>query len=378
MDEAAFHELISGQRRGFVPAVQRAGLSALSVFYGLGVRARNRAFDLGWKKTHRADVPVISIGNITTGGTGKTPLVAYLANWFQHRGVNVALLSRGYRSLDDGASGGRQPAGHDDQSHPGAHTPGSPGNDEKRVLDQLCPGVPHLQNPDRVGSAKRAVNEFGAELLILDDGFQHRRIRRDLDVVLVDALNPFGYGRLLPRGLLREPLSELSRADLIVLTRADQCTADEKMRILNTVRGIVPEVPMVEVAFHPGGVLNATDESDTLDALKGKPLVAFCGIGNPESFRRTLAGCDVREFRVFPDHHHYSTADVEQIADDARKHGATAIVATLKDLVKIEQPAIGTFPFWAVNITATILSGNEILQDRLARLATQTQSGRSA
>jgi len=359
VDETAFKKLISGRRRGLLPALQRAGLSVLSCCYGLAVRLRNFAFDVELKKTQRAAVPVISVGNITAGGTGKTPFVAFLTDWFNSRGVKVALLSRGDRPFSQ---------------TPGADSVGSPDdktNDEKLVLDRLCPGVPHLQQRDRVAAAKIAVADHGAELLILDDGFQHRRLGRDLDIVLIDALNPFGYGRLLPRGLLREPLSGLRRADLIVLTRADQCADAEKLRILASIRRNAPDCEIIEVAFRPDGLVNSTGDTATLASLTDKPVVAFCGIGNPESFRRTLAACecDVREFRVFPDHHHYSETDVEEIAALAGRHDAAAVVATLKDLVKIDQRKINAVSFWAVRISTDVLSGADILAARLARFA---------
>jgi len=362
LDDVAFKALISGQRRGVISALQRGGLSALSLFYGLAVRLRNRGFELGWKKTFHAAVPVISVGNITTGGTGKTPLVAWLANWFRGRGVNVALLSRGYRSL---AAPGGDASGS--PVTPGADASGSPVNDEKLVLDRLCPGVPHVQQPDRVAGAESAVEQHGAELLILDDGFQHRRLQRDLDIVLIDALNPFGYGRLLPRGLLREPLSGLRRADAIVLTRADQCAAEEKASILETLHRFAPECDVVEAAFRPSGLINSTGDTAALTSLDGVPVVAFCGIGNPESFRRTLAGCEVREFRAFPDHHHYTASDMELLAQSATRHEAREFVTTLKDLVKINAAEIGGRPVRAMQISAEILNNGERLEAHLGR-----------
>ena len=371
MNHSAYAALMSAQNGGVVPAVQRCGLSALSFFYGLAVRTRNRAFDRGWKKTHRAAVPVVSVGNITTGGTGKTPLVAWLANWFRERGVKVALLSRGYRSLEPTASRGVHPPGTieslpDDASDAGGDEPRrSPANDEKLVLDRLCPGIPHVQQPDRVAGAKIAVEQHAAQLLILDDGFQHRRLRRDLDIVLIDALNPFGYGRLLPRGLLREPLSGLRRADVIVLTRADQCTRAEKESILATIRRFVPQCDVAEVAFRPTGLVNSAGETCRLESLHGQPVVAFCGIGNPESFRRTLSGCDVRGFRAFPDHHHYSPADLDELGQLAETTGSSAFVATLKDLVKIDRPDLNGRPLWAVQIGAEFIRGAVALESAL-------------
>ena len=201
MDEAALHELLSGQRHDVAARLLRSALYGPSLAYSAVMRLRNLAYDRGWLRIERVGVPpslstgeiplsnpseayeayeptipvpVISLGNLTTGGTGKTPLAAYLTNWLIREGCRPGLLSRGYRSLpvQDG-------------------TGITGGNDEKRVLDQLCPGVPHLQQRDRVCSARRAVVEYGCDILILDDGFQHRRLHRDLDLVLIDALRPW-------------------------------------------------------------------------------------------------------------------------------------------------------------------------------------------
>src|SRR5207248_2544160 len=159
----------------------RLGLNIPAAAYRLGVGVRNLAFDRGWKATHRAGVPLVSVGNLALAGTGKTPMVAWVARWFRARGRRVAIRSRGFRG-----SGGL--------------------NDEGLVLTDNLPGVPLYQGPDRVGLARRAVEESASQVLVLDDGFQHRRLARDLDVVLLDALDPFGGGRLFPRGLLRESI----------------------------------------------------------------------------------------------------------------------------------------------------------------------------
>src|SRR5262245_17167980 len=196
IDPEAFLRLVRGQIRGPAAAVARLGLGAVSGLYCLGVSARNAAYDWGWKTAHRAAVPVVSVGNLTLGGTGKTPMVEWVARWFRGRGARVAILSRGY-----GQAEGL--------------------NDEGRVLEENLPDVPHFQGADRVELARIAVEESESQVLVLDDGFQHRRLARDLDIVLLDALEPFGLGRLFPRGLLREPVSSLRRAGLVVLSRAD-------------------------------------------------------------------------------------------------------------------------------------------------------------
>lgn len=322
--------------------MSRGGLRLLSLPYSAGVWLRNTAFDLGLKRVHKAPVPVISVGNITAGGTGKTPLVAYLANWFQDRGARVVLLSRGYRAL-----------------------PGEV-NDEKLVLDRECPGVPHLQDPDRVRSAEIACREHGADLLILDDGFQHRRLHRDLNVVLIDALNPWGYGRLLPRGLLRETVSALRRADVVVLTRADQCSGEQRRQIASTLQATgVSE--WVEAAFVPTRLTNTTGETLDIHALATQRVAAFCGIGNPDGFRQTLtdAGYDPVFFETFPDHHHYANDELTKLASRAQADGATALLTTQKDLVKLPASQDGRAPVWAVSIGTRIVAGEGLLQRKL-------------
>ncbi|MEM0927420.1 MAG: tetraacyldisaccharide 4'-kinase, partial [Planctomycetota bacterium] len=191
-----FLRIIDGSDRRIAASVIRIGLWAASFPYRFAIGLRNRSFDRG-TNVSRVDVPVISVGNLTTGGTGKTPVVAFLAKWFRDRGVRVAIVSRGY---------GRGDADE---------------NDEALELHQRLPDVPHLQDPDRVQSARIAIEELGTQLILMDDGFQHRRLDRDLDIVLIDATCPFGHGYLLPRGLLREPTSSLARADAVLLTRSD-------------------------------------------------------------------------------------------------------------------------------------------------------------
>ena len=323
----------------------KCGLRGLSCFYGSAVALRNVAFQLGIKRTRRAAAPVISVGNITTGGTGKTPFVAYLTRWFGEKGLRVVLLSRGYRAL-----------------------PGEV-NDEKLLLDRLCPNVTHLQNPNRVQSADVACREHQAQLLLLDDGFQHRRLGRDLDIVLVDAVNPFGYGRLLPRGLLREPISSLRRADFVVLTRADQIPRREKQEVLDRIAAVRGNSEIVQICYPPVSLVNATGETTTLASLNGQTVAAFCGIGNPEAFHRMLLDSKFQlapdSFHTFPDHHHYTTEEIDTLAASAKQRGATALLATHKDLVKINRTDVEGIPLWAVEIGVRVLADSEILEEHL-------------
>ena len=303
MTESDFLALISGRRVGLAADLQRAALRGGSWFYRGGVTLRNLMFDVGLRRAHGVHVPVVSIGNLTTGGTGKTPFAAFVARGFLERGVRVAFVSRGYHSVD-----------------------GSP-NDEALVLEQLCPNVPHLQQPDRVASARKAQAELHAQLIILDDGFQHRRLHRDLDIVLIDALNPWGYGHLLPRGLLREPLSSLRRAHLVAITRVDQASAEQLAAIRQRVVAVRADLPVIEVAFPPLRLVNASGQTVELDSLRHQPAVAFCGIGHPQAFFSMLEReqFTVRDTRTFPDHHHFTSSDVSELDRWAEASSANAV-----------------------------------------------------
>lgn len=294
---------------------------------------------------HGADVPVVSIGNLTTGGTGKTPFAAHLARWFRANGVRVCFVSRGYKSADGSV------------------------NDEALVLAQLCPDVPHLQNPDRVTACATAVHELETQLVILDDGFQHRRLRRDLDIVLIDALNPWGYGYLLPRGLLREPRSSLRRADVIVVTRVNQAT-DEQLRSIRARIARDSSLQPIEVSFPATRLVNATGEIHEVSTLIDQPLAVFCGIGNPQGFRESLLslGLNIAAQREFPDHHRYTREDVTELSEWIRDTQVAAVIVTQKDLVKLKVDRLGDVPLWALEIGCEVSAGESVLNAALNRV----------
>jgi tetraacyldisaccharide 4'-kinase len=344
---AGFRDLVSGSRRGAMAALSRAGLRAVELPYSWAVRCRNWRFDSGHAAIHRVGVPVVSVGNITLGGTGKTPLVEWLARWFAQRGVAVGIVSRGYR-----AESGEM-------------------NDEALELAQKLPGVPHVQNPDRVAGAREAIERRGCRMIVLDDGFQHRRLHRDLDIVLVDALEPFGYGHVFPRGLLRESLAGLRRADVIVLSRADLIDEAKSRQIELLVRRHAPNALWAEASHRPVELIDHAGASQSLDWLRGRRVVACCGIGNPAGFRHTLVqcGCEIATVREFPDHHHYAAADIQLLADDVARSGAESLVTTHKDLVKLDCGVIGGRPVWAVRIGIEFLRGREVLESELQRCA---------
>jgi tetraacyldisaccharide 4'-kinase len=356
LDEAHFRALVSGQSRGLRPALWRGGLRLASYPYGLAVRLRNVLYEWGWKERHRAPVPVVSVGNLTVGGTGKTPCVEYIARHYRERGLRVAILSRGY--------GSPSPL----PLSPEGRGVGVRGNDEAMVLEENLPDVPHLQGPDRVVLAATAVEELESEMLVLDDGFQHRRLARDLDVVLLDATNPWGHGYLLPRGLLREPPSSLRRAGVVVLTRCDQVERAERCRLRDAVARLAPGVPVAETTHRPVGLSNGAQAAVPLDHLRGRPVAAFCGLGNPEGFRRTLRdlGADIIAFRTFPDHHAYARADVDDLRAWARQQATDCVVVTTqKDLVKLRLSDLGGRELWALRIQLHVEAGQDEFDRRL-------------
>lgn len=335
-DQDGFRRLVLGQTKGIVPAAARWSLRAASLPYAAVTACRNAAYNLGIGRVHRAAVPVISVGNLTVGGTGKTPVVELLARHFAARQVHVAILSRGY-----GAS----------------HGP----NDEALVLSANLPDTPHLEGRDRCALAARACREFAAELLILDDGFQHRRLHRDLDVVLLDAMNPFGGGWQLPGGLLRESLRSLRRASVLVLTRCDRSSPQRRQQIRATAERLAGPRPWVEVRFCPTALVQHGGGQTPLESLRGKRLLAFCGIGNPDSFFSSLTdvGASVVATRTFPDHHWYFETDVAELAEWTARHSADAVVVTQKDLVKLRRTHLGQLPLYALRIEAAVESGHE-------------------
>lgn len=328
-------------------AILRGILAGLEPAYAAVVLAKNRKFDTGRAQPKRVSAPVISVGNLTVGGTGKTPLVCWLAEWFQARGTAVTLISRGYKSQR-----------------------GRP-NDEALELAARLPQVPHLQNPDRVAAAEQAIQQNSRQILILDDAFQHRRIARDLDIVLLDALAPFGYGRLLPRGLLREPVSSLARAHVIGLSRSDAVDAAERQRIKAEALKHSPRALWIELVHKPVALVSNTGEQTDLSALHGVRVAAFCGIGNPEGFRHTLAFCglDVAALREFPDHCAYTEAELDRLEQWLYDQAPiSAVVCTRKDLVKIPREWLAGLPLWALEIGLEITVGQAELEQRLEGL----------
>jgi tetraacyldisaccharide 4'-kinase len=239
-------------------------------------------------------------------------------------------------------------------------------------LSLSLPEVPHVQNPDRVAAVARAVREFGAQLIVLDDGFQHRRLARDLDVVLLDVLEPFGFDHVFPRGTLREPAAGLQRAHVVCLSRANVIPVSEREAIRRRVTRLAPQAVLCELIHAASGLVNSAGETKPLGALAGQRVAAFCGIGNPLGFRHTLeaTGCEIAAWREFPDHHRYSAPDLVALAAMATGCNATFAVCTQKDIVKVSQSDLGGMPLWAVAIEMQFQAGQDEFERELERLPT--------
>lgn len=282
-------------------------LRPLSAVYAAIISRRNRRYDRGIS-VHRAARPVVSVGNLTTGGTGKTPMVMEIVRRLIAAGRRPAILTRGYKS--------------------------APGRESDEALElRLClPHTPVVVQPDRVAGAAIAIRDHAADCLVLDDGFQHRRLHRDLDIVLIDALDPWGGGLLLPAGRLREPLSALRRAHLTIITRANQADA----ATISQIRSRVADASATPVLLADIVPEMAPQGSDTR-LPRGATVLAVCAIGNPHTFLKTLqaTGAVLGDSRIYPDHHAYSHADCQAIRLAAQRCGATVVVVTRKDWVKL-------------------------------------------
>ncbi len=315
MGRADWIPILSGEDRSLGASLTRLGLSCATPFYRAAVVVRNGLFNVGVKRAIDLGRPTVSVGNITTGGTGKTPMVIEIARRLRAMGHTPAVLTRGYGA---------------DESQ------GKESDEAREVAEALDPPIPVGVDPDRVRGAQRVLNEHGdVTAFILDDGFQHRRAKRDLDIVLIDRSRPFGFDRLLPRGLLREPVSALRRADAVVVTRTNLAVGELGLAV-ELVTGNEP----LACAVDSWTVwLDQNDEALPIDAMRGRQVAAVTGIGNPAAFRQELTehhGVVVIADHVFDDHEPYEDRDViERLAEDAAKRGADAIVTTQKDWVKL-------------------------------------------
>lgn len=357
-------QLSHGEDNNVVDWLVLSLLRVLSVLYEVGVRLKLSCYNHHLLPTTKLDCCVISIGNITVGGTGKTPTAQKVALMIRDMGYRVVILNRGYRShwqekigvVSDGK-----------KIYMTAYEAG----DEAFLMAKQLPGIPVVIGKERAITGQYAVDKFKAEVIILDDGYQHWQLHRDLDVVLVDTLNMFGNGSILPRGTLREPLKNLSRADLFLLTKCDQSSPISRATLCDQLHRYKPNAPIVESIHKPCAFIEIADwykndgsKALPLEALKGQEVMVFSAIGNPSSFEQTMAGegLQIAEAIRYPDHHDYGMVEMQYIMERAISKRVTALVTTGKDAVKIPTEFIylhREVPLYVLDMEIQITSGEE-------------------
>ena len=311
MNEHSLYRRVIAGEAGVGASPVRGLLRAAEAIYAGIVAVRNAHYDRRGP-SHPLSIPIISVGNLTVGGTGKTPFVIELVGRLERMGFSPAVVARGYKATD-----------------------GQPG-DEERVIRTHCPSVVYVADPDRALACEIARSEFGADVIVLDDGFQHRRLERSLDIVLVDATCPFGYGHMLPRGRLREPVGSLKRAHVVVITRCDQVSQAALERIEQRLRLVANEATHLMGRHHVTSV-ERLDGTPLEGSLEGKRAVLFAGIANPDTFVTTvrLLGADVVGRCWWSDHHHYRRRDLDSLFRSGRFPPHDVVLTTEKDAVKL-------------------------------------------
>jgi tetraacyldisaccharide 4'-kinase len=337
-------QFLSRKEKPFWLKVLLFPLYLLSLPYGAAVRAKTIFYSIGLRNSKRLPCPVICVGNITVGGTGKTPLVITLAKGLMDRGIPVAILSRGYK--------GNKPSGPLVSDGKTIVLSPEESGDEPFLMAQTLKGVPIFIGKDRFINGQIALHRFGVRGLLLDDGYQHLRLHRDLNILLVDSHIGFGDHHLLPRGILREPLAHLRRANLFVLTKVENieiCKPLEK-----ELHQFHPSSPVFHSHYEPRGLVGPKEEWEELHSLKGRKVLALSGVANPEYFSFLLRKCglEIVSEAIFPDHHRFTNKDLASIEETSK--GMDWIVTTEKDMVKLRKFNIGSLPLRALRINMKI------------------------
>ena len=322
-------------------------LPPLSLLYGAVTRTRLSLYRRGTFHTTKLDRPVISIGNITTGGTGKTPLVEWVARTIASHGRKVCILTRGYGRKDPHL----QVIVSD--GYGVLASPAEAGDEPYLLATKLTGQAAVISSADRIAAGEEAIKDFGTECFVLDDGFQHLRLARDLNIVTIDATNPWGGGKLLPHGRLRETPEGLGRADCVVLTRCDQAGNVDQLR--SEIESLTGGKPVFRSLMRPGPVVSLKNGPEMLAAPA--TVTAFCAVGNPHSFFENVRqlGYEIGLQRSFPDHHVYSQAEIDSLIKDA---GASSLITTAKDAVKLRALAFSA-PCYVMEIEIAIENAEE-------------------
>ena len=330
-------------------------LAPLGVLYGVAMKARRGLYRTGRFRVHNLGVPVISVGNLTTGGTGKTPLVEWITNDLAQAGRRVCILTRGYGRPSAGTrvvvSSGSEILSDADRA----------GDEPLLLAENLKGRAAVICDPDRVSAALWAVENFKSDAFVLDDGFQHLRVARNLNILTIDATNPWGNGKLLPAGILRESPAELTRADCIVITRTDY--SNQTAELEREINELSNDRPIFRSRMTLCGwrEVGRSEASVAAEAPKASPVAAFCAIGNPESFFSLVrrGGYHLCHTQAFRDHHIFTQADIDRVAREAISRGGQILLTTAKDEVKLRKLSFG-MPCYAADIEIEIESAAQL------------------
>lgn len=365
--DTTWTRLAGGQSERPTDRLAAAGLWGLSLLYGAALRLHHAGYQLGLARKTRLPAAVVSIGNLTLGGTGKTTAAMAVAGWLARHGKRVAILSRGYRAAGESksivVSEGDGPLVDLEEA-----------GDEPYMMAEALQGVAVLVGKDRRRTGRLAVERLGAEVLVLDDGFQYQRLEKDVEVALVDALAPFGYDFLVPRGMLREPPTHLARADAVWLTHSDLLREPDLMAVRARIEELAPDARIWEARHAPKRLrpLRGDTKEQPLEALRGRTVVALSSIGNPVAFERTLEqiGAVILGRARFPDHHRYRAEDLRDVAS-GEAASAQWIVTTPKDAVRLPAECFDR-PAWVLEADLAERAGNRPLAEELTWLLRAT------
>lgn len=369
MDHQKLFAIMNGKDRSAKAHLMRAGLSCAEPFYRLATGVRNKLFDWGIRKATKLPRPVISIGNITTGGTGKTPMVITLARKLLAMDAKPAVLLRGYIVEVRGISDDRDISPEQRREEWLRFEAKSSTSDEQLVIQDALPqevavysGESRIRSADAVLLDHPDVTHF-----ILDDGFQHRKVERDLNVLLIDATQPFGFNHVLPRGLLRESIANLTRADAIIITRCSQVSQDALRSLDERIERITGRPPLAHTASIWSGFQNDNDDIVGCEEFRPRHVICVSGIGNPQAFE-TMARhhTELIESMMFPDHHEYAKFNLQSVANRAQAMECDTILTTEKDWVKWRElwPQIETdIPVYRPILDIKFIDGEDALDE---------------
>ncbi len=341
-----FLSLMTDKRNGPIYSVIKFLLYIISLVYGAGLIGRRLLYKFGIFRSEKVPLKIISVGNLTLGGTGKTPFVIALVKILDEElGKRASVLIRGY------------------------------GWDEHTMLKRKLADTPIMVGENRARSAHKAIKLYGSDTAILDDGFQHWELERNLDIVLIDARNPFGNGHLFPRGILREPKEAVRRAGVVIFTKVDKKVPDLG-RVREDLMTINKDLVFLEALHKPVHIYDLRDRRERpLDFLDGKRVILLSSIGDPAYFAQTVRsiGADIAEHIIFSDHHNYTEDDAERIIKRCNERKFAFILTTEKDEVKLRRMSLsfGDYPVMTLVIEMEIISEKELLVDRLRSLYTR-------